>query len=206
MTGQRDSEMNSIYEAIESKYGFAIPSSYREMNELGWFDRRDKSRCLWICEAEFMTPDEILSYEPQEYHKPGFVPFASTGRGDKWCWWPAENCVVLCPRDCSEGEVDAPDFLSSLYRRMLEYASGGFDREDEEEARQHLRNWASRLSPFFPPVWIGTLTDASLAPLIRWERGRAYGDGFLSLDEEEMILRRDLDFPRLDEKFDWMYP
>jgi len=91
MTGQRDSEMNSIYESIESKYGFALPSAYREMNELGWFDTCDKSRYLWISEAEWMRPDEIFSYEPLEYHKPGFVPFAFTGAGDHWCWWPAER-------------------------------------------------------------------------------------------------------------------
>jgi hypothetical protein len=193
----------TIYDEIEAKYGFAIPAEYQEMERLGWLDPSDMSRYLYMFEAEWFRPEKILRYQPLDFHKPGFVPFAFTGGGDNWCWWPAENCVVLCPHDCLEGEFDAPDFLGSIYRRTLEYASGG--QESEGEARKQLREWAKRLTAFFPPHWIKTISDAAEAPLVRWERGNDYGNGFLTLDEQEAILRRDLAFPRLGEKFEWMY-
>jgi len=197
--------MNTIYDAIESKYGFSIPDPYRQMHQLGWFDARDRAGYLWVFQAEWLTPQEILSYDRLDYHKPGFVPFAFTGAGDNWCWWPSEHSVVLCPHDCLEGEFDAPDFLGSIYRRTLEYAGGGFDRENEREARQQLRDWAARFTRFFQPAWIDTLIAASQAPLTRWERGYDHGWGFLSLDEQEAIVRRDLPFDRLGERFQWMY-
>lgn len=193
-----------MYKAIQAKYGFAIPEEYRRMERLGWFDPKNRETYLWIFEAEWLRPEEILEYEPLEFHKPGFVPFAFTGGGDNWCWWPSEGVVVLCPHDCLEGEIDAPDFLSSIYRRTLEYAAGGLDKDDEAGSRRQLIDWADALSPFFPAEWISTLRDAAKAPLEKWVRGYDYGFGFLSLDASEEILRRDLAFPRLGEKFEWM--
>ncbi|HYL97796.1 MAG TPA: hypothetical protein VEZ90_02490 [Blastocatellia bacterium] len=197
--------MTDIYQAVESKYGFVIPGEYREMERLGWFDPTDMSKYLWVFEAEWFRPEEILRYEPLEYHKPGFIPFAFTGAGDNWCWHPAEHPVVLCSHDCLEGEIDAPHFLGSIYRRTLEYASGGGPIVDNEaEARAQLEEWASRLRPFFPSTWVETLTRLARSKVVRWERGCDYGYGFLTLDQQEELVRRDLAFPRIGEKFEWM--
>jgi hypothetical protein len=194
-----------IFDELREKYDFEIPSAYRSMFEAGWFDVRGDY--LWIHEAEWFTPQEILSHEPADYHKPGFVPFAFTGAGDEWCWWrhSGEDLVVLCPHDWPECEYDAPSFLGSIYRRTLEYALNGFVAEEEQQAREQLHEWATRLQPYFPMSWLETLSHLSQAPYVRWRKNRDWGAGFCTFDEHDAIIQRDLSFPRLGQTFAWMY-
>ena len=87
------------YTSIKAKYGFEIPAVYRTMEQDGFFelkpagedfDPRNDSY-LWVPEAESMRPPEILAYETPSYQLPGFVPFAFTGGGEPWCWWPEQD-------------------------------------------------------------------------------------------------------------------
>lgn len=199
-------KMNDLYASIEAKYGFAIPEEYRRMERLGWFDPKNRDTYLWIFETEWLRPEEILEYEPLEHYKPGFVPFAFDGGGSHWCWWPAEGVVVYCPHDYELGEVDAPDLLSSMYRRTLEYAAGGFEQDEETEARAYLKDWAERLNTFFPSAWISTLNEIAAAPLIQWKENVFTVWGFLHPDLMKEVFDRDLIFPRMGKKFQWMHP
>jgi hypothetical protein len=204
-----------IFRQIEQRYGFSVPTEYRLMSERGWFDFDDaRNRVgpdyLWLYDMEWLDPAGIRDHEFPEYCEPGFVPFAFTGGGDHWCWWPAESVggvapVVFCPRDSIMAEFYAPDFLGGLYRHVLDYAAFGFDDADED--RQHLREWNDRLGPLFPPTWRTTLAELLTAPFRKWKTGPAQTFdviGLLSPDEHRAILHRDLGFARLDEEFKWM--
>lgn len=177
------------------------------MERAGWFNVKNDATYLWIPEAEWLTPKDILEFQFESYHKPGFVPFAFTGAGDLWCWWPAQDssAVVLCWRDSIEGSFDAPSFVGSLYRRILDHCLH-IDPGEEKEVRERLPALAKTLATYFPSQWRDTLLSLAETKVVSWRRERMTGQGLLSIDEHERLVKRDLNFPRLDETFEWMNP
>ena len=178
------------------------------MARQGVFDLNCDASYLWIPEAEWMPAQEILEYETAPNYKAGFVPFAFTGGGDLWCWRPSEDpeMVVCCIHDEGIGSIDAPNLAGSLYRRILEYASDQGFWESEELTRKQLLGWSERLADYFPRTWIENLRLRSDATIVEWRYGRnpIPFHGLISFDEKNATLAREFDFPRLDEKFEWM--
>ncbi len=197
------------YEQVESKYGLILPEAYRSMCAAGWCDVKSDNY-FWLYEAEWMSLTEIVNYQPAEYHKPGFVPFAFTGGGDYWCWWPSEHpaAVVLCPHDCEEGEFYAPSFIGFIYRSLLDYSRYvSTEDEHEDEVRQNLREATMRLQNYFPAAWLDTLNILVSAPLVQsfLPNGREAGWGLGTNEQYQETIQRDLAFPLLDQRFQWMY-
>jgi hypothetical protein len=178
-----------LYAAIKEKYGVAC-------------DPSDESY-LWVPEAEWMRPDEILDYKPPAYQQPGFVPFAFTGAGEPWCWWPEQNShAVVSLLIGFAGTFDAPDLIGSIYRRFIEYAVE-VDEEDDETARSFLTQWTRQLKDYLPASWIDTLRRLAQAESVSWEAGKLKIRGLLALKERDKLFSRDLAFPRLGEEFEW---
>jgi hypothetical protein len=200
-----------IYAAIEAKYGFAIPALYRRMEKDGFFAFEPgrvgvdpwNDSYLWVPEMEWMPLQEILDFEPPSYQRPGFLPFAFTGGGEYWCWWPAEDpeAVVHLPIG-DAGVFDAPNILGSIYRRFLDYAIEVSEPNDEE-ARRYFTLWASRLGEYFPPLWIATLHQLSRAEPVMRPLGRTTIRGLINPARRDELIARDLAFPRLGEDFEW---
>ncbi len=199
-----------VYDEIEKRYRFAVPAEYRDMQHGGLFDAKTAEGAdLWMqLDVEWLSPSQIRDYKFADYHQPGFVPFAFNGASDAWCWWPQHTSssgtpVVLCPHDDMQGEFDAPNLLGSMYRRILDYANGGATSEDEQEARELLRQFARELKPYLPPQWIETIESLAARPFAAWQHNRLRGEGFCSYQEYLDLLKRDLQFARLGEKFTW---
>jgi hypothetical protein len=200
-----------VYGSIKAKYGFDIPPVYQAMETEGWFEFQPRGAefdpfrdsYLWIPEAEWLRPQEILEYECPPYQRPGFVPFAFTGAGEHWCWWPAQDseAVVFLP-DGDAGVFDAANFNGSIYRRLLSYAIE-IRNDEADEARRYFALWARRLREYFLERWIDTLNDLAQADIFAWEAGRARGHGFLDPGSRDKLIARDLAFPRLGETFEW---
>ncbi len=198
-------------ERIEKRYGLRLPPVYLEMRAQGWLEYAppDHPNLLWLHDAEWMSLQEIVYYQPAEYHKLGYVPFATTAGGDHWCWWPSEHpdAVVLCPHDYELGDFYAPSFAGFIYRQLLDYARY-VRAEDEQEVRQYLRTAASRLSEYLPGSWIETLTTTASAPRVEYflPNGGEAGPGLVTEEQYQAIIQRDLAFPQLDQQFQWMFP
>ncbi len=83
-----------ILNQIEERYNFEIPAEYKSMFERGYFTLEKPAHCselidskyVWLYEMEWISIDEILKFEFEEYARDGFVPFARNGAGEKWCW------------------------------------------------------------------------------------------------------------------------
>jgi hypothetical protein len=208
-----------IFKQIETKYRFTFPQEYRQMWERGWFDFKkgtvphsnpsDESY-LWMNEMEWMPLADILDFAFPSYCKPGFVPFAFTGGGSYWCWYPEHVTndavpIVHCPRDSKIAEFYAPHFLGAVYRQILDFASN-LDGEDESLARKHLKRWLDDLGPFFPMPWRSTLMMLLAAPCQSWEVGKFKRKqlGLLPPESYRSIVQRDLTFEKLNEEFQWM--
>ncbi len=198
--------MNQL-DQIEQKYGSVLPDAYKSMHAAGWLDvKSPASLYFWLLEAEWMPLREIIEYEPDEDEQPGLVPFAFEGDGSYWCWWPAAHpgAIVLCPRDCYEGEFYALSFVSFMYRRLLDYA-GCVPRAEEPEARRYLRETTARLADYLPTSWQETLNTLASAELVQWTHGKTQGGGFLTYGQKQEIIRRDVNFPLLGQTFRWMH-
>lgn len=212
---------SELLRQIERRYGFALPAEYREMQERGWFgpitaeegqDVYAHPRLhayLWLNEMEWMPLAQIVNFELPSYCKPPVVliPFARSGGGDYWCWSPHHATrgvvpVVSCPHDSCMGEVYARDFVSSLYRQILDFAHAGFDQA--AVARRHLGRWLDDLGPYFKPTWRQTVASLREGPIKSWKIGKFKARGLLLPEEHAAIVKRDLVFPKLDEQFNWM--
>ncbi len=200
-----------IYALIKAKHGFEIPAAYRRLEQNGMFEIKEagvacdpsSEAYLWVPEAEWMRPQEILDFKTPFYQRPGFIPFAFTGAGEPWCWWPEQDpeAVVGLPGGRA-GVFDAPNLIGSLYRRFLDYAVH-VNEEDEDNTRQFFTLWVHQLRDDFPAAWIDTLRRLAQADATSWERGKASGRGLLDPTTRDQIISRDLAFPRLNQKFEW---
>jgi hypothetical protein len=204
----------NVYDAIEAKYGFPIPAAYRRIDADGtfklrypgqFFDPANEPTYLWIPEAEWLKPEEILAYKPYPEALPGFIPFAQTGAGDFWCWWTKEDAevVVQCPHDSSFGRFDAPSLIAWLYRRCLEFAANDIESEQEDWVRRNFLNWAERLEHYLPQEWIVELRSLAQAPVVDSITGKLAIKVLMTPPDCADRIRRDLGFGRLDEEFLW---
>ncbi len=197
-----------VYTSIRAKYGFEIPAIYRRMESDGFFEFAPgpvdplNERYLWVPEAEWLGPHKILEHTFPEWYRPEFVPFAFTGGGQPWCWWPCQDpdAVVYVPGD-DAGVFDAPDLIGCIYRRFLNYATD-LDEADIDEARQWFALWARQLQAYFPPAWIDTLQKIAQADAVTWRIHRLVRWGLLEAGERDRLIARDLVFSRLNEEFD----
>jgi hypothetical protein len=183
--------------ALRERFGFETPPAYRALESRAlfrWsneFRHADLSqpgdRYLLLNDMEWYQPDDLRTFEFESYHKPGFMPFAFGGNGDYWCWYPAMEDrlaipVLLCPHDCSNAYLYAPDFASALYRHALQYAAerrdptwpeseefSGF--EDEDRGRM-LKRFAIDLAAIWPREWCGQVEQVSESPL-EWSKYNA---------------------------------
>lgn len=172
--------------AIERQWKFKLPPTYCAFAERGYLNFSGDAY-LWVNDAEWIPPSEILNYEWSGTQKLGLVPFAFTGGGDVWAWQTQrilstnEPAIAFCPRDDYQGHWHAPSFIGWLYRIGLEYASLGWD--EEPETRNNLTSWSRVVREFGDATWAADLEEISRRPLQKYRVGRYDADGLLPLNE-----------------------
>ncbi len=172
-------------DALERELGIPLPREYRELATRGRLDGPDY---LWLFEAEWRTPRRLpMDGDGWPRTTEPLFQYARTGGGDPWCWRAASAGpleVLECPRDCEAGRRYAPDFSGFLFRRALDFASGGFD--EVAEARRQLRQWAAELRIELRPAWVELVREVAERP----EQTGSY-PAFVSADEIRAILGRE---------------
>ena len=174
--------------AIERERGFKLPQPYQAFAVRGYLTHPDEAY-LWVNEAEWIPPGEILTYDWMFTPKAGLVPFAFTGGGDVWAWQTervtssGEPAIAFCPHDCYEGHWHAPTFIGWLYRTGLEYATVIW--HEEAETRKYLATWSPLVREFGDPAWAADLAEISRRPLLKYRVGRSRRDteGLLHPDD-----------------------
>ena len=201
-------ELEDQSQQVEQKYGLILPDAYRSMYAAGWMDVKGDNY-FWLNDARWMSLERILNHEPEEYHRPGFVPFARTVGGDEWCWWPSAHpgTIVSCPHDFELGDYFTPSFIGFIYRRLLDYTLY-VPAEDEQEVRECLRTAVIRLSAYLPHLWKEALTATASASSVQYSlpNGTEAGPGLITEEQYQAILQRDLALPQLNQQFQWMFP
>lgn len=206
------SDLESLFSQIERRYILKLPSAFREIWRLGWCSDKDS---IYLPDLEWLPLEAIRDYEFEDYQMPGFVPFATTGSGDLWCWeheqsGGAEPRVVACPHDCDEGSVYAADFTSALYRQLLDgLAIHAQQAADVSEQVGLVRRCLDRYRPLLQPEHVRTL-DSFLSRSVQYADLPSIGPArrvvrwhFLIPSAELSIIMHD-QFPEIT--FRWMRP
>ena len=187
--------------AIKERFNFEVPSSLSDLADAGRLDSSLPSKnYLWLFDAEWFQPEDIINFQFQAHQKEEFIPFAFTGNGDYWAWWSGKTTnenspIVICPHDCIEGEYYSPDLNSWFYRRCLDYANGGFDPAEEDNAKQYLLSWTNIFKKYWPSEWNERLRFISSSPL--------HNECLLASETYASILAEDLNWNLLDKSFYW---
>ncbi len=206
--------------------GFSFPIEYIEMDKQGWFDisnftNRDvfNQKYVWFYNMEWLSSEKILNYKYEDYQSDSVIPFALSGSNDIWGWYVDEHKsylpIVFCPHDDDEGIYYAQNFISALFRQILEFASqnnfcigvGEPWEMNIELARKHLMNWKNRFGKWFTNEWISEI-DRLMNLELKYFQVRekpSTGDYFLLItsDECNQLIKKYLDFELLDQSFVW---
>ncbi|MGE7944884.1 hypothetical protein ACQKNB_22800 [Lysinibacillus xylanilyticus] len=192
-----------------------FPQIYLEMNRLGWLDAESRDY-LWLNEMKWKSQTEVMNYKHEEGEIDSIIPFAVTGRGDKWVWKEESNrlLVALCFHDDYEGVIYAENLEGAIFRNILEYVSSAHFYTDEkkaesfqidiEELRNYLVNWRKRFNRWFNDEWLYELDELEKLELKICET--QYGSYFalLTPDEARSKTKKFLNFDRINEPFNWI--
>jgi hypothetical protein len=196
------------YAAIEQRYGFAIPPTYRVLEGQGHFSyEQGAENYLAFYDCEWLPLEGIAHYDFNPWEiavDGGFVPLAITGGHEPYCWrldWATEGSeppIVLCERS-ERATCLAPNFGGFLYRMALEAFAGRNDIPDTPKCKDELYRAVDILAAVLPPAWTARLRDLRGKP---WRKDEEHGNlVVISWQECQEIVRADLSFPHLDEKF-----
>ena len=216
--------MRTVYDTIELNTGFCVPELYRRMVADG-VTRYGTSPADWkqtfrqralenppalmmaSSQVEWWAPEDIANWEVPEHFDPahGFVPFASTGAGDMWCWYPeaGPEVIVLAPHDENGATYFAPDTESFLLRHLVqafaeivEDDGTGFTHEQRSTAAHaNVRT----LAPYLNEGWVTLLEELAARPLVRDDAWDCVG--LLSRDEAIDLIHTELAMDELGASF-----
>jgi hypothetical protein len=224
MTTNSGNDMSKLYGDIEAKHGLKLPDEFVTLSNRGRFEVEGKSgnwafllqnRYLWMLEMEWRSLEEILANNLTEEVKPGFVSFACNGAGDDWCWYPPAAVngkvpVLSCPHDSDTAEFFAPNFITAVYRQIIFACECGFGAglftqgEDIDWERQYLKRWSDEIGPMLPAAAAKTLASLPDLKPQTVTVGRSTQTTLLSTQQAEELIARDVAFPRMGEKIQWM--
>lgn len=193
--------------AIQSRYGFGLPATYRALLEKGHLSPNPWENYLALQDCEWLSLEQIANYEFLDFQitsNGGYVPFAVSSRRDEFCWrldWAEgkEPPIVFCERGES-GFGYAPHFLGFLYRKLLEEFAGYGGIEQKRDLNR-LQQAVDLVAPYLLPDWAGRLRGLSKRKFNEWKRGK-YGE-LLLVNREELKaeISSQLAFANLDKKF-----
>jgi hypothetical protein len=208
------------HEAYQRKWGFPLPEEYVALAKQRSFDLPQPSGnytelidspYLWVQEMEWRNfPDLLNPNTTGSCVKPGFASFAFAGGGDDWCWYALSVVggrvpVLYCPRDEVNATYYAPDFITAVYRRILEATVWGFGCDDAKPVeRKYLRRWSKELGPLLPKQAAEILRSLVSAPVKRFKYLRFEQKGLITPDELNTLIQRDIAFDLIDKKIKWI--
>lgn len=195
----------SLIHAYENRFGFRPPAAYRNLSG-------DHSQIGWPLLPEFhwLDASEISAFRFLDHQWPDFVPFARNTNGDYWVWCPQATDrdrvpVGICPADCEEGEIYAPDFSGALFRLIcdaVQFLSANSSLVGA--ARQLLTAGAEYSGAGWPAEWRNWLADLSRAPVEVWRTREGASSGLLPRPEYERVVSEWLDDGETGSVFRWM--
>ncbi len=198
------------YLAIEKRYGFSIPDSYRVLCSGGHLNYEGNRSVLSFQECEWLQPTEIASFQFRSWDVEsdgGYVPFAITGRGEPYCWkldWSInhQEPPIVYSQDGEVGTCLAPDFSSFLFRLTIEAFVGNSDVSPKRTVDDHLAKIDSMLDVLqqvLTPYQMATIRKLRTMPWMHYSKHNVWG--VMPWDEGCTLIKEKMTFEHLDEEF-----
>lgn len=188
---------------LDHRYGFRPPELWWRMRSSGFFTPLHENH-LQLSDLSWMSVADMVAHRFPPDEIAGLVPFAQTGRGDAWCFYPGLEAglapVCFCPMEDEVAHVYAPDFAGFVYRATLEeYACTCLtEYHDPGRSLALLGDYSGRLATLLPPEWAARLQEVANRPLVGNEDGYY---GTITASELAAIVAADLDHPLRDREF-----
>ncbi|MCA5005255.1 SMI1/KNR4 family protein [Sphingobacterium bovistauri] len=164
--------------------------------------------------------EEILNHEVYDIHeKFKLVPFAKNGAGDMYVFQydleqNGEIPISFFPHDDDELEVQAKNFQDFIFRQLLESLTemdeySMFEGDSEEQIKTHLLNQLRTHQPYLTENQIAVLEEIYKRDLFEYtykvpNGGEFEAYGLLTFDEVDEIVKREIDFPLLNKKMEYL--
>ncbi len=199
------SRVSSLRQAFLQRFDFTAPVEF-----LALAGGSECSVLPVLPEFHWLSADEVAGFRFLEHQWPDFVPFARSTRGHLWCWCPESGSggkvpVGVCPLDCEEGEIYAPDFSCALFRlicdgaRHLSEVPAGISA-----AATLLRESAALTVPGWPEEWRAWLRRMAENPVSQWRERGSSCFGIIPRSEYDRVIRDWIDDGDVGSVFRWM--
>ena len=192
---------------------------YFELLDAGFLNPKSPN-CIWISDMLWIRQEEI----PRTYYHKEMkyvMPFARTGSGDIYGWFlkdPDLELIVICNHDDGESRFYAPNFISAIFRRIIEFSSEyGFCMDDEkcEEAsdwpitESHLKNMMKKyldiFGSYFHPTWNEEIRCLISSSFKEYHEITGQTHPVLLFESEaKEKIKNLIPFENFDKSFNWM--
>lgn len=220
-------------ESLEKKYDFQYPKLYKQLCQdgmldtgkygTGWVSRNyDRIKdhpifLIWSSDVELIEEFELEEYiedmkDPDMWNlKPelNLVPFASNGGGDWYCFYYNEQQgddvpIVIMNHDGDTADILAKHLQDFIFRQLLETASNYYISADELKNKAKvvwdLRSMFNSHKKYLTEKQITILEEVFAKEMIEYEEDTW---GMITSDEAYDIIKQEIDFPLLDEDFEY---
>ena len=165
--------------------------------------------------------EEILHHEVYDIHeKFKLVPFAKNGGGDLYVFQydleqNGEIPISFFPHDDDELEVQAKNLQDFIFRQLLESVTEidegwAFEDDSEEEIKEHLYKQLHTHRPYLTDKQIAILEEIYDRAIFDYSyaspnnKSTFEARGLATFDEVDEILKREIDFPLLNKKMEYL--
>lgn len=223
----------SYLEGLEQKYNFQYPELYKQLCKdgmldtgkfgTGWVDQNYKRikdnpiLLIWSSDVELIEEFELEEYiesikDPDTWNiKPELelIPFAQNGGGDWYCFYYNEQQgddipIVMLNHDGDTADILAKNLQDFIFRQLLETASNYYMSEDElkntDKVVWDLRAMLNSHKKYLTEKQSKILEEVYSKDVTRYDEDTW---GMITSDEAYDIIKQEIDFPLLDEEFEY---
>ncbi len=194
-----------LIESFQQRFSFSPPDAFGKLGG-------NESETVWpkLPGFRWFTAAEVNTFTFQDHQWDDFVPFGRNTLGDLWCWWPGQAKdgrvpIVVCPVDCEEGEVYAPDFSSGVFRLVCDTLREMSQHSDGVSGARSLAADCAKLGVhLWPTVWLEFLEAVATKPVTKWNHRGDICSGLLSEEAHQQLLHQWIDDGSIGTVFRWM--
>lgn len=183
-----------------------IPDLYHALIKRGCVDYKS-SQYLWLFEWEWKQVEEVINYQYEEYESRDMLPFAFTGRGDKYVFvdnGSKEPYIGLCALVETEGEYYAKNLEEAIVKDILELVSSAWlDELDIDNLGFLLEKYTYALDGIAKHEYIELINDLKTKELRKFHDDYCEWYALLSFDEADEMMKTYLDCELDGKTFTW---
>lgn len=174
------------------------------------------SQYIWLDEWEWMHPKDVMNYQYEKWESKEILPFAFTGRGDKYVFVDnnsKEPYIGFCRSEEAIGSYYAKDLEEAMVKNILEFVSDNIFYIDKniaeswemgiDELRFYLKKYTDAFDGIIKHKYIELINDLKTKELRKFHDDYCEWHALLSDDEASEMIKSYLDGELDGKTFTW---